>query len=71
MFVQLKDIIKQSLFLEGAKNSVFSLNVSKWVQITILKIHKYILIQNPKGHSHKRPYRTFYSILNLLSELLP
>lgn len=29
MFVQLKDIIKQSLFLEGAKNSVFSLNVSK------------------------------------------
>lgn len=46
MFMERKDFIKQFLILAGVKNSLFSLNLSKWSQITNLKIHKYISRQN-------------------------
>lgn len=48
-----KDFIKQFLILAGVKNSLFSLNLSKWFQITNLKIHKYISRQNLKARVPK------------------
>lgn len=53
MFMERKDFIKQFLILAGVKNSLFSLNLSKWSQITNLKIYKYISRQNLKARVPK------------------